>query len=204
MAPEKKGFRRRLSEAFAKPTHRSTTPKQDAHRAHTYQRPREYTCRDSGVHQSLRSQAPRLFPSRASLAASADPQHGSALFTTLLAEVRRVIYAFAWRTGGHSHGIHVQFDSSTGYVRSFPCSLGHEESWVSTALDAEPNEGLGRAVQFSGSEWRVLRNRAERTHDSCDDDDVDGPRNAARWRTGGDALALWSPFLPVLLTCKRL
>lgn len=200
MAPEKKGFRRRLSEAFAKPTHRSTTPKEDAHRAHTYSCSREYTCRDPGVHQSLRSQAPRLFPSRASLAASADRQHGSALFTSLPAEVRRVIYAFMWRTGGHSHGIHVQSDSSTGNVGSFPCSLGDEESWVMTGLDAEPN---GRPGGLSGSEWSVLRDRAERTHDSCDDDDVDGPRNTARWRTGGDALALWSPFLPVLLTCKR-
>lgn len=199
MAPKKKGFRRRLSEALAKPTHRSTAPKEDAHQAHGYRRSREYTCRDPGVHQSLRSQAPHLFPSRSSLADSADPQHGSALFTTLPAEIRRVIYAFAWRTGGHTHGVHVQFNLATGYVESCPCALGHEESWVATGLDAV----RGRGVQFSGSEWRVLRDRAERRHDSCDDDDVDGPRNAARWRTGGDALALWSPFLPVLLTCKR-
>lgn len=203
MAPEKKGFLRLLSEALAKPAHRSTTAKEDAYQAHTYRRSGEYTCRDPDVHQSLRSQAPHLFPSRPSMTASADPQNGSALFTTLPAEIRRIIYAFAWRTGGHTHGIHVQFKFSTGHVRSFPCSLGYEESWVVTGLDPELNGGAGRAVQFSGSEWRHLRNRAERWHSGCDDDDVDGPRNTARWRVGGDALALWSPFLPVLLTCKR-
>lgn len=169
--------------------------------------------RAPGAHLSLRSQAPHLYPDRASLAASADPQENSPFFAALPAEVRHLIYASMWRTGAHVHGIHVECDRWADRLASAPCVLGHEEMWgaaagVNAELDvlfaARGVDGTGRGgVEVSREQLGELAERVERTHGACDDDGVDGARNAARFRTGADPLVLWSPFLPVLLTCKR-
>lgn len=208
MAGENWGLRRRLRRAIANLT--GDTPQS--------QQPgtRRSPARVPDVHLTLYPQGPQPYPDRASLAATADAQQGSALLTALPAEIRRLVYGFMWRTGGHLHGIHFWYDSSAGFNRSGPCGLGHGVgTWgaagVNALLDAVCAErGLDEAGRLRGVELpeeyvEALADRVARNHWECDDDRVDGARNAARFRTGKgvDPLALWWPFLPVLLTCKR-
>lgn len=176
-------------------------------------------------------ETPDRYPDHASLEASADPQDGCPLFGVLPAEVRELIYGYMWRTGGHLYGIHVLKDSERGQVRTWPCSLhpAHFEdvAEANAGLDAlldgmgvdeaEKLRGFRLGPQVTGERLRELvggeRERVRelmadmgRTHQECDGDGVHGPKNAARFRTGAgvDPSVLWSPFLPVLLTCKRM
>lgn len=174
------------------------------------------SCEPRSSHLSSRAQSSKLRPDRPSLEASADPQERSRFFTVLPAEVRRLVYAFMWRMGGHIYGIHVLHEPDRGAIRSAPCSLGPGHFGAAADANAEldalfAGKGVGeearlRGVRLRGERLQALVERLGRTHLECHDDGVYGPRNAARFRTGEgvDPLALWSPFLPVLLTCKRM
>lgn len=205
------GQNRRLRQRFRRAI-ASLAGKHEAPEVHeTPHPPSPEPARAPGTHLSLRSQAPHLYPDRASLASSANPQSHSLLFTTLPAELRQLIYAAMWRTAGHVHGIHIEHDRWEDRLTSEPCVLDYEKSWAAEGVNAELDaEFAARGVEKGRGEIRVAKERwwemearATRTHLQCGDDRVYGRRNAARFRTGADPLALWSPFLPVLLTCKK-
>lgn len=165
-------------------------------------------------------QGPGSCPDHASFEASADPQDSSPLFTVLPLEVRELVYAYMFQTGGHLHGIHMLQDGRGGPITTGPCSLhrgyfrtaaevnDEMEALLAGASEEERERmmGLHAGTNSKGERAWELVDGMGRTHLECHDDDVHGPRNAARFRTAehADPLALWSPFLPVLLTCKRL
>ncbi|SPO02534.1 uncharacterized protein DNG_05207 [Cephalotrichum gorgonifer] len=210
MAREQPSRRRRLSIAISNLVRRpSATPALNPESVSTPQSTPTDLPREPGAHLSLRSQAPHLFPDRASLSSSAHPQRQSPLFAALPAEIRRLIYGFMWRTGGHEHGIHLWYDRAKGYLVNEPCMLAPAEGLGAAAeANRELDEQFRRleapniALRDPDGRWGALEKRARRNHRLCQDEDVYGPRNAARWR-GQDSAVIWVPFLPVLLTCKK-
>ncbi|MBE3041292.1 hypothetical protein IMZ48_01640 [Candidatus Bathyarchaeota archaeon] len=160
---------------------------------------------------------PALYSDRASFAASEDPQKSSLLLAAMPPEVRRLIYGFMWLTGPHVYGIHLSLNKKGDRMENRPCLLGYEESWVmaganakldatSTARGAEGGQRVGLVSQKQYELW--VERTGKKTHLEYPGDGVGGARNAARYKTGADprvlwSPVLWSPFLPVLLTCKK-
>jgi len=123
------------------------------------------------------------------LASTADEQLSSPFFTRLPLEVRNMIYAEFWRTSGLRQHVTTDPDAPSSAPIKFihtPCLIRPEEPDVRyTNYKASGGGPYGPWKQRLRSEWTIhwpCQEALERQQSS---------------RT-------WSPFLPVLSTCKRL
>jgi hypothetical protein len=127
----------------------------------------------------------------AALGQRADPQLQS-LISKLPREIRLLIFQQVWKVSGYGLGVHVCFDIKSRRYYQTPCI---------TDLD-------------HGAEWRRRPAKAVKRPRPPKHDQSRSWRNSSSWFNHWkcDALAdrrsmmehIWSPFLPVLLTCKGL
>jgi hypothetical protein len=133
-----------------------------------------------------------ISPGRQQIAKSANPQLQSPFFTGLPSEIRILILGEMFRGGGHIPGIHID------QYGKYPCTLNTDQAarrdelldvlWEEQRLIRKSD------VLFAGEQVEELQ---VAMHWEC----------AQPWvvagRTGRKPVK-WMPFLPVLLTCKRL
>jgi len=117
------------------------------------------------------------------LSLAVDDQTSSLLFTKLPAEVRGLIYTEVWRTGGvrqHLRGVGVAFT---------PCLIDETTPDIRVArFKAEKDGGVG-------SKWHRRLTSEWTMHWRCKEVGLEARHLEARHL---------QPFLPMLLTCKRL
>ena len=120
------------------------------------------------------------------LSSSADEQTSALFFTMLPLEVRNLIYTEFWRTSGLRQHITSQSDSrsSRGIIHT-PCLIN-----PTTPDDRYANYVANKSRDVT-SKWQRRLKSDWTIHWLCEE---------TRW----DSRGRWSPFLPVLLTCKRL
>lgn len=144
---------------------------------------------------------------RERLAETTLPQDQSPFFNKLPGEVRTQIYSHMWRTGGYSGGVHIELGDAWGSshsVWSYPCV-------VDAHCSAERNEKLD---QLWERHQQDVESGARRKSDIMMLDKSFPKLHAVQhWECyepkrieelTGRRLKRWAPFLPVLLTCKRL
>ena len=137
------------------------------------------------------------------MASTADIQQQSSFFR-LPWEIRIQIYALMWRTGDYHHGVHVnQQGPSVGQLGIYPCFAPTQPNERNSALD-ELWEEHKQEVRLG------RRQKADILLDDSSGARFPAANHAECFEAGkihaliGKRASDRAPFLPVLLTCKRL
>jgi len=182
------------------------------------------TTHGSKLH-SHNSDVPR-YPDRTAFEVTADPQAQCLLLTRLPPELRRLVYSFMWRTAGHQ-ALHVERHSSRSLIfsheptylescswGSYPCVLPDDYIFNDERLNQELNlrwsrhtrEGKVKRDLFGRPgipvKWSDLGISVDHTvyhaHRNCSSRPLSSPEGSKYH------IPDWAPFLPALLTCKKL
>lgn len=150
--------------------------------------------------------AARGYPDRTAFAAAADAQEPCAFFSTLPLEIRQMIYVEFWRGIGSGAGLvqHVLTRvvppdalQPRGPLGHAPCISDHRalderhEALKATAADSTDRLAWIRRVK---TDWCM--------HWPCEE--LDDPRIVPADMAPPPRAPQWSPFLPAMLTCKRM
>ena len=132
------------------------------------------------------------------LSSSADEQLSSLFFTTLPMEVRGLIYTEFWRTSGlRQHITSSSRHSSHGAIVHSPCLIDEttpDERYAKYLLSASDSKERRDWQLHLKSDWTIHWRCGQNLHDR--QGDLHDRRKPGHW--------ISRPFLPVLLTCKRL
>jgi len=133
-------------------------------------------------------------PNREAFAATADVQEPSAFFSALPLEIRQMIYIEFWRLTGLKQHVFSRIPI-TGLLTHSPCITDprapdprHEES--------QNGVGEGSAV------WERRFRTGWCVHWACEE--LDRPEVVPSNAAATPRRRPWSPFLPVMQTCKRM
>lgn len=125
---------------------------------------------------------------------TANTQEPSAFFSVLPLEIRQMIYVEFWRTVGLKQHILLSTGASSAFTHS-PCITDQRAPDVRYE-QSQDNDGQGTDV------WERRLRSAWCAHWPCEE--LNDPGVIPSDDTAPPRGPRWSPFLPAMLTCKRM